>query len=365
MKLIRFSQGDSKPRFGVVIGDHAVAFATLQQRSGITRPDLSDSRAYLAGLPESERAARELAGLGRGASGRTGPRAKSRSSAGRAAARADRGGGAVRLRADAAASQELRGNHDEVREGQSADRADAAGLRQGAADQAAAPPARRARALVLLQVQHELDRRRRRDHSLAALHVAPGHRARAGRRLRQPAAAGGGLLHLQRRLGPRRPGAGVHRRLLPDEGHGQGQSARPVPGHARTRSAIRTPSRSSSRSNGQVRYQGSTSEIDHKAEDVFAWLGFITSIKPGTVMGFGTIPDCTGLDHDDFIDPGAEIEISFERLGTLALPLRRTGGQAAAQPLAAAAGAAEVPRPVGTASADAWQDNSQAPQEET
>jgi 2-keto-4-pentenoate hydratase/2-oxohepta-3-ene-1,7-dioic acid hydratase in catechol pathway len=68
---------------------------------------------------------------------------------------------------------------------------------------------------------------------------------------------------------------------------------------------------------GQVRYHGSTAEIDHKAEEVFAWLGFISSVKPGTVMGFGTIPDCTGLDHDDFIDPGAEIEIGFERLGTL------------------------------------------------
>ncbi len=34
-----------------------------------------------------------------------------------------------------------------------------------------------------------------------------------------------------------------------------------------------------------------------------------------------------GLDHDDFIDPGAEIEISFERLGALhcrvAVPARR------------------------------------------
>jgi 2-keto-4-pentenoate hydratase/2-oxohepta-3-ene-1,7-dioic acid hydratase in catechol pathway len=68
---------------------------------------------------------------------------------------------------------------------------------------------------------------------------------------------------------------------------------------------------------GQVRYLGSTAEIDRKAEEVFAWLGFITSIKPGTVIGFGTIPDCTGLDHDDFIDPGAEIEIGFERLGSL------------------------------------------------
>jgi 2-keto-4-pentenoate hydratase/2-oxohepta-3-ene-1,7-dioic acid hydratase in catechol pathway len=69
--------------------------------------------------------------------------------------------------------------------------------------------------------------------------------------------------------------------------------------------------------NGQVKFQGSTSEISHKAEDVFAWLGFIAPLKSGSVMGFGAIPDCTGCDHDDFIDPGAEIEITIERLGTL------------------------------------------------
>ena len=69
--------------------------------------------------------------------------------------------------------------------------------------------------------------------------------------------------------------------------------------------------------NGKVKYQGSTSEISHKAGDVFAWLGFIAPLKSGTVAGFGTIPDCTGCDHDDFIDPGAEIEITIERLGTL------------------------------------------------
>jgi 2-keto-4-pentenoate hydratase/2-oxohepta-3-ene-1,7-dioic acid hydratase in catechol pathway len=69
--------------------------------------------------------------------------------------------------------------------------------------------------------------------------------------------------------------------------------------------------------NGEVKYEGSTSEISHKAEDVFAWLGFMAPPKPGSVMGLGTIPDCTGLDHDDFIDPGAEIQITFERLGTL------------------------------------------------
>lgn len=71
------------------------------------------------------------------------------------------------------------------------------------------------------------------------------------------------------------------------------------------------------RVDGKVKYEGSTSEISHKAEDVFAWLEFAAPLKPGTVMGFGTIPDCTGCDHDDFIDPGAEIQITFEQLGTL------------------------------------------------
>ncbi len=68
---------------------------------------------------------------------------------------------------------------------------------------------------------------------------------------------------------------------------------------------------------GKVRFQGSTSEISHKAEAVFAWLETMSPITPGTVVGFGTTPDCTGLDHDDFIDPDAEIEVTFERLGTL------------------------------------------------
>ena len=69
--------------------------------------------------------------------------------------------------------------------------------------------------------------------------------------------------------------------------------------------------------NGKVKYRGSTSEISHKAEALFAWSSFIAPIKPGTAMGFGTIPDCTGCDHDDFIDPGSVIEINIERLGAL------------------------------------------------
>jgi 2-keto-4-pentenoate hydratase/2-oxohepta-3-ene-1,7-dioic acid hydratase in catechol pathway len=68
---------------------------------------------------------------------------------------------------------------------------------------------------------------------------------------------------------------------------------------------------------GQPRFHGSTSEIDHKAEAVFDFLETMAPLQPGTVIGCGTIPDCTGLDHDDFLDPGAEVEIAFERLGTL------------------------------------------------
>jgi hypothetical protein len=37
MKLIRFSLGDAKPSFGVVIGEHAIAFTSLLQRRGISR----------------------------------------------------------------------------------------------------------------------------------------------------------------------------------------------------------------------------------------------------------------------------------------------------------------------------------------
>jgi hypothetical protein len=64
MKLIRFAQGDAQPSFGVVIGDHAVSFSVLQQRSGIPSPTLSDSHACLAGLPETEQAARQLLAWG-------------------------------------------------------------------------------------------------------------------------------------------------------------------------------------------------------------------------------------------------------------------------------------------------------------
>lgn len=61
MKLIRFIRPDSPtPCFGVVVLDQAVPFAVLQSRAGKSSAHLADSRSYLANLPDSERAAREV-----------------------------------------------------------------------------------------------------------------------------------------------------------------------------------------------------------------------------------------------------------------------------------------------------------------
>ena len=65
MKLIRFTVADSpNPCFGVVVQDQAVPFAVLQSKTGKSCPYLTDSRSYLANLPDSERAAKELLAWG-------------------------------------------------------------------------------------------------------------------------------------------------------------------------------------------------------------------------------------------------------------------------------------------------------------
>jgi len=69
--------------------------------------------------------------------------------------------------------------------------------------------------------------------------------------------------------------------------------------------------------NGSVRFRGSTSEISRDAAAVFRTLEYAAPIRSGSVMGFGTIPDCTGLDNGDFLNPDDHVEISIERLGTL------------------------------------------------
>jgi hypothetical protein len=65
MKLIRFTSETSVgPEFGVVVRDHAVSLSTLQRTSGRPHPELADSGSYLANLPASEQAAKELLAWG-------------------------------------------------------------------------------------------------------------------------------------------------------------------------------------------------------------------------------------------------------------------------------------------------------------
>ncbi len=56
MKLIRFTTPDSpNPSLGVIIGNQAVPFTVLQSKAGKSASPLTDSRSYLANLPDSER----------------------------------------------------------------------------------------------------------------------------------------------------------------------------------------------------------------------------------------------------------------------------------------------------------------------
>jgi 2-keto-4-pentenoate hydratase/2-oxohepta-3-ene-1,7-dioic acid hydratase in catechol pathway len=325
MKLIRFSGGDSKLRFGVVIGERAIAFATLQQRSGINRPDLSDSRAYLAGLPESERAARELAAWGEAHLGEWPEAERPRLQDARLHEPVE-----VAALFDFGLTPRHLKNSAETLMKYEKDNPQTAPILQAFARAVLAKPA-----APPPGVPERLSYYKCNMNSI----VGDGETV--------PWPLYTSRLDIEPELAvvygnPQQPVAGFC--IFNDVSARDVQAQEFIGGFCLTKDMDKgnqlgpylvTADEVGDpyslqvvvKVDGQVRYQGSTAEIDHKAEEVFAWLGFITSIKPGTVMGFGTIPDCTGLDHDDFVDPGADIEISFERLGILrcrfAEPARR------------------------------------------
>ena len=315
MKLVRFSQGDSKPRFGVVIGDRAIAFATLQQRSGITRPELGDSHAYLAGLPETERAARELSGWGEAHLGEL-PEDE------RPSLRDVRLHEPVEVAAlfDFGLTPRHLKNSAETMMKYEKDNPQTAPMLQAFAKalltKPAAPPP---------GVPERLSYYKCNMNSIVGdgqaipwplytsrLDIEPELAVVYGN-AQQPV-AGYCLVNdvSARDVQAQEFIGGFCLTKDMDKGNQLGPylvTADEVGDAYALQVVVKV--------DGQVRYQGSTAEVDHKAEEVFAWLGFISSIQPGTVVGMGTIPDCTGLDHDDFVDPGAEIEIGIERLGSL------------------------------------------------
>lgn len=64
-------------------------------------------------------------------------------------------------------------------------------------------------------------------------------------------------------------------------------------------------------------WKGSTSEYSAPPEKALEYLKTVFEPLPGTVIGFGTIPGCTGLDNDLWLNPGEKIEIMFDKLGIL------------------------------------------------
>src|SRR6516164_2530613 len=65
MKIIRFTTTDSAPAgFGVVVRNHAVSCAALANKAGKPASNLANSQSYLANLPDSEQAEKELLAWG-------------------------------------------------------------------------------------------------------------------------------------------------------------------------------------------------------------------------------------------------------------------------------------------------------------
>jgi 2-keto-4-pentenoate hydratase/2-oxohepta-3-ene-1,7-dioic acid hydratase in catechol pathway len=315
MKLIRFSVGEGAIRFGVVIGEHAVAFETLQARSGQAHSCLRDSHGYLCALPQSEQIARELADWG---------------------------------------SAHLAELADVERPALSAVRLHAP-VEVSALYDFGLTPRHLANSIATMG-KYEKDN----PQTSALLEAmkkmlfgprpaaAPGQPERLSYyKSNMNSVVGSGeivpwpvytsYLDVEPELGviygnPKQPVAGYC--IFNDVSARDVQAAEIVGGfclskdmakgnqlgpYLVTADEVETPFdlAVTVTVDGIERFRGSTSEISHRPQDMVQWLNLICPLSPGSVMGMGTIPDCTGMDIDDFLDPGAVIAISIERLGTL------------------------------------------------
>jgi 2-keto-4-pentenoate hydratase/2-oxohepta-3-ene-1,7-dioic acid hydratase in catechol pathway len=316
MKLIRFTTADAQnPLFGVVVRDQAIPFAVLQSKAGKSSPYLADSRSYLAGLPGSEGAAKELLAWGEEHLGELGIGERFPLNAVRLLEPVE-----VAALFDFGLTPRHLKNSIETNMKYEKDDPQIVALLQAFTKIVLAPktkpPAGQPERLAFYKS------------NMNAI-VGDGETT--------PWPAYTSYLDIEPELAvvygnEKQPVAGFC--IFNDVSARDVQATEFIGGFCLTKDMAKgnqlgpylvTPDEVGDPYNlkvtvvvnGQVKYQGSTSEISHKAEDVFAWLRFMAPIKSGSVMGFGTIPDCTGLDNDNFIDPGADIQITFEKLGTL------------------------------------------------
>ncbi|MFO7708448.1 MAG: fumarylacetoacetate hydrolase family protein [Desulfobacterales bacterium] len=316
MKLIRFTTTDSpNPSFGVVVRDQAVPFAKLQRKAGTFSPHLADSLSYLAHLPDSERAAKEMCAWGEQHLGELGKNECFPLNAVRLLEPVE-----VAALFDFGLTPRHLKNSAETMMKYEKDNPQTGPLLQAFAKAVLAPKPK--------PVPGQPERLSYYKSNMNTI-VGDGETV--------PWPIYTSRLDIEPELAvvygnEKQPVAGFC--IFNDVSARDVQATEFVGGFCLTKDMAKGNQlgpylvtldevgdpynlKVTVVVNGQVKYQGSTSEISHKAEDVFAWLGFMAPLKPGSVMAFGTIPDCTGCDHDNFIDPGAEIQVTFERLGTL------------------------------------------------
>jgi 2-keto-4-pentenoate hydratase/2-oxohepta-3-ene-1,7-dioic acid hydratase in catechol pathway len=316
MKIIRFTTtGSTTASFGVVVRNHAVSFATLQSKARKPSQYLADSRSYLANLPDSELAARELLAWGEEHLDALGSAERFPLEAVRLLEPID----VVALFDFGLTPRHLKNSADTLMKYEK-DNPQTAPLLQAFAKAVLAPKPKAVAGLPEALSYYKCNM-----NSIVGDGETTPWPAYTSRLDVEPELA---VVYGNQK----QPVAGFC--IFNDVSARDVQATEFVGGFCLTKDMAKgnqlgpylvTPDEVGNpydlavtvRVNGHLKYQGSTSEISHRAEDVFAWLGFIAPLRPGSVMGFGTIPDCTGCDHDDFIDPGAEIQITVERLGTL------------------------------------------------
>jgi 2-keto-4-pentenoate hydratase/2-oxohepta-3-ene-1,7-dioic acid hydratase in catechol pathway len=326
MKLIRFATGTSvDAQFGVAVRDHAVSFSVLQGKSGRLHPELAESRSYLANLPDSEQAAKELLAWGEDHLEELGAGERFSLSAVRLLEPVD-----VTALFDFGLTPQHLKNSAETMYKYEKDNPQTAPLLQAFA-----------RAVLQKPPSRPAGQPEPLSYYKGNMNTIVGD----GEIVPWPAYTS--RLDIEPELAivygnDKQPVAGFC--IFNDVSARDVQAPEFIGGFCLTKDMAKgnqlgpylvTPDevgdpynlKVTVTVNGQARFHGSTSGISHHADDVFAWLETMAPLRPGSVMGFGTIPDCTGLDHDDFLDPGAEVEITFERLGTLRCRLAEPAGK--------------------------------------
>lgn len=316
MKLIRFVTGKStEPQFGVVIRDQAVAFSVLQRKTGKMQPELAHSRTYLSNLPDSEQAAKELLAWGEEHLGELTEGEKPSLNSVRLLEPVE-----VAALFDFGLTPRHLKNSLETMMKYEKDNPQTVSLLQAFA-----------KALLTERPKRPAGQPEPLPYYKCNMNSIIGNRETI------PWPLYTSRLDIEPELSviygnERQPVAGFC--IFNDVSARDVQALEFIGGFCRTKDMaagnqlgpyfvtsdeVGDPydQKVTVTVDGKDKFQGTTSEISHKVEDIFAWLETMSPIKSGSVIGFGTIPDCTGLDHDDFIDPNAEIEITFDRLGTL------------------------------------------------